>query len=258
MKVVILAGGRGTRISEETGSIPKPMVEIGTKPMLWHIMKLYSHYGFNDFIICLGYKGYLIKEYFANYFLHSADVTLDLSKNKMEVHGSKAEPWKVTLIDTGLDTMTGGRIKRIKKYVDNQAFMLTYGDGIGDVDISESLAYHKKQAKLATITAVQTIGRFGALNVGAGGKVQSFFEKPKGDGAWINGGFFILEPRIFGYIKDDSTLWEKEPLENLAKSNQLNAYKHKGFWKCMDTLRDKIELEQLWNEGDAPWKLWKA
>lgn len=258
MKVVILAGGRGTRISEETGSIPKPMVEIGNKPMLWHVMKLYSHYGFNDFIICLGYKGYLIKEYFANYFLHSADITLDLSRNKMEVHGSKAEPWKVTLIDTGLDTMTGGRIKRIKKYVDNQSFMLTYGDGIGDIDIKQVLSYHKKHGRAATVTAVQAAGRFGALNITSSGNVSSFFEKPKGDGAWINGGFFVLEPKVFDYIKGDSTLWEKEPMERLAENNQLNAYKHRGFWKCMDTMRDKIELEQLWDEGDAPWKLWKA
>lgn len=258
MKVVILAGGRGTRISEETGSIPKPMVEIGGKPMLWHIMKLYSHYGFNDFIICLGYKGYFIKEYFANYFLHSADITLDISMNKMEVHGSKAEPWKVTLIDTGLDTMTGGRIKKIKKFIGNSSFMLTYGDGIGDIDIKESLASHKKNKKLATITAVQTIGRFGALNISDTGSVESFFEKPKGDGAWINGGFFVVEPGVLDYIKDDSTIWEKGPMERLAKDSQLNAYKHQGFWKCMDTLRDKTELEQLWNTGKASWKVWKS
>ncbi|MBU0533516.1 MAG: glucose-1-phosphate cytidylyltransferase [Candidatus Omnitrophica bacterium] len=258
MKVVILAGGRGTRLSEETTNIPKPMVEIGGKPIIWHIMKIYSHYGFNDFIICTGYKGYIIKEYFANYFLHSADITLDLNKNKMEVLSSKAEPWKVTLIDTGLDTMTGGRIKKIKKYVGNQTFMLTYGDGIGNINIKESLEFHKKHGKFATITAVQQTGRFGALNIIKSDDVKSFFEKPKGDRAWINGGFFVLEPKIFEYIKNDSTEWEKEPLENLAKNNQLNAYKHNGFWKCMDTLRDKIELEQLWNANNALWKFWKA
>ena len=257
MKVVILAGGRGTRISEATELLPKPMIEVGGKPMLWHIMKTYSHYGFNDFIICLGYKGYVIKEYFANYFLHSADITLDLSKNKMKVLGSKAEPWKVTLIDTGLDTMTGGRIKRVKKYLGNETFMLTYGDGIGDVDIKKSLAAHKKSGKPATITAVQMAGRFGALNIAPSGDVESFFEKPKGDGAWINGGFFVLDPDIFDYIKDDATTWEKQPLENLAKDNQLNSYKHNGFWKCMDNLRDKAELEQLWISGNAPWKIWK-
>ena len=258
MKVVILAGGRGTRISEETGSIPKPMVDIGGKPMLWHIMKLYSHYGFNDFIICLGYKGYFIKEYFANYFLHSADITLDLSKNKMEVHGSKAEPWRVTLIDTGLDTMTGGRLKRIKQYADNRAFMCTYGDGIGDIDIRKALAFHRKHGKIATITAVQIAGRFGALNMVKSGDIKSFFEKPKGDGAWINGGFFILEPEIFNYIQDDSTIFEQEPLEDIVRENELKAYKHNGFWKCMDTLRDKNELEHLWNTNQAPWKLWKT
>ena len=257
MKVVILAGGRGTRISEATELLPKPMIEVGGKPMLWHIMKTYSHYGFNDFIICLGYKGYVIKEYFANYFLHSADITLDLSKNKMKVLGSKAEPWKVTLIDTGLDTMTGGRIKRVKKYLGNETFMLTYGDGIGDVDIKKSLAAHKKSGKPATITAVQMAGRFGALNIAPSGDVESFFEKPKGDGAWINGGFFVLDPDIFDYIKDDATTWEKQPLEKLAKDDQLNSYKHNGFWKCMDNLRDKSELEQLWASGNPPWKIWK-
>lgn len=258
MKVVILAGGRGTRISEETGSIPKPMVEIGGKPMLWHIMKLYSHYGFNDFIICLGYKGYFIKEYFANYFLHSADITLDLSKNTMDVHGSKVEPWKVTLINTGLDTMTGGRIKMAKKYIGDSSFMVTYGDGIGDIDINKSIAFHKKHKKLATITAVQNLGRFGALDMDDSGGVRSFLEKPKGDGAWISGGFFVLEPEVFDYIKDDCTIWEKGPLEKLTRSGQLDAYKHKGFWKCMDTLRDKIEFEQLWNAGNAAWKVWKS
>jgi len=257
MKVVILAGGRGTRITEETTSIPKPMIEIGGRPILWHIMKMYSHYGFNDFVICLGYKGYVIKEYFANYFLHSADIALDLEKNKMEVLGSKAEPWKVFLIDTGLDTETGGRIKRIKEHVGKSTFMLTYGDGIGDVDIKESVAFHKRNGQLATITAVQQAGRFGALDMTESQQVNSFVEKPRGDNFWINGGFFVLQPEIFEYLKDDSTVWEKDPLENLAKDNELNAYKHKGFWKCMDTLRDKIELENLWNRNISPWKIWK-
>jgi len=257
MKVVILAGGRGTRITEETTSIPKPMIEIGGRPILWHIMKMYSHYGFNDFVICLGYKGYVIKEYFANYFLHSADIALDLEKNKMEVLGSKAEPWKVFLIDTGLHTETGGRIKRIKEHVGKSTFMLTYGDGIGDVDIKESVAFHKRNGQLATITAVQQAGRFGALDMTESQQVNSFVEKPRGDNFWINGGFFVLQPEIFEYLKDDSTVWEKDPLENLAKDNELNAYKHKGFWKCMDTLRDKIELENLWNRNISPWKIWK-
>lgn len=255
MKVVILAGGRGTRISEETEVLPKPMIQAGGKPILWHIMKAYSHFGFNDFIICLGYKGYAIKEYFDNYFLHSSDLTLDLSTNSMKVLGSKAEPWKVTLIDTGLETMTGGRIKRVEKYVEEKTFLLTYGDGIGNVDINKVIEFHKSKGKLATVTAVQLEGRFGALNIEKGDKVSSFIEKPRGDGAWINGGFFVLEPGIFKYIKDDSVIWEKEPLEKLAKDDQLNAYKHNGFWKCMDTLRDKVELDQLWNAGNAPWKL---
>ncbi len=255
MKVVILAGGRGTRISEETEVLPKPMVEIGGKPVIWHIMKAYSHFGFNDFVICLGYKGYAIKEYFANYFLHSSDLTLDLSTNNMKVHGSKAEPWKVTLIDTGLETMTGGRIKRIEKYIEEKTFLLTYGDGIGNVDINKLIEFHKSKGRLATVTAVQLEGRFGALNIEKNDKVSSFIEKPRGDGAWINGGFFVLEPGIFKYIKDDSVIWEHEPLEKLAKDDQLNAYKHNGFWKCMDTLRDKVELDQLWNAGNAPWKL---
>ena len=256
MKVVILAGGRGTRIMEETTSSPKPMVEIGGKPIIWHIMKIYSHYGFNDFIICLGYKGYVIKEYFANYFLHSADITLDLERNKMEVLGSKAEPWKVTLIDTGLNTETGGRIKRIKKYVSDQTFMLTYGDGIGDINITESVEFHKKHGKLATTTAAQQAGRFGALDMTESNNVKSFFEKPKTDKFWISGGFFILEPGIFKYLKDDSSVWEKDPLENLTKNNELKAYQHKGFWKCMDTVRDKIELEEMWNTNNASWKIW--
>ena len=258
MKVVILAGGRGTRITEETTSIPKPMIEIGGKPILWHIMKIYSHYGFNDFIVCLGYKGYVIKEYFANYFLHSADIAVDLEMNKIEVLGSKAEPWKVTLIDTGLNSQTGGRIKRVQNYIGDHPFMLTYGDGIGNVNIKEAIAFHKKSGQLATITAVQQMGRFGALDLSSSHQVKSFVEKPKGDNSWINGGFFILEPGIFKYLKDDATSWESEPLAKLAKSGQLNAYQHKGFWKCMDNLRDKIELEQMWNENNAPWKIWEA
>ncbi len=258
MKVVILAGGMGTRLSEETDLKPKPMAEIGDKPILWHIMKTYSHYGFNDFVLCLGYKGYMIKEYFANYFLHQADVTIDMKKNCMEVHHGKAEPWKVTLVDTGLHTMTGGRLARVKDYVGRNAFMLTYGDGVADIDLAKLVALHKKQRKLATITAIQTLGRFGALNMSPQGEVHAFQEKPIGDGAWINGGFFVLEPEVFGYIKDgDATIWERGPLEALASEGQLHAYKHKGFWKCMDTLRDKIELEKLWQTGDAPWKIWK-
>ncbi|UOD35666.1 glucose-1-phosphate cytidylyltransferase [Deferribacteraceae bacterium V6Fe1] len=255
MKVVILAGGFGTRLSEETDVKPKPMVEIGGKPILWHIMKIYSAYGFNDFIICLGYKGYIIKEYFANYFLHMSDVTIDLKNNQMEIHNVKAEPWKVTLVDTGLNTMTGGRIKRIQSYIMNETFMLTYGDGVGDINIKELLEFHKKHGKYATLTAVQPSGRFGALDLNEN-EVKAFEEKPKGDGSWINGGFFVLQPQIFDYIKGDDTIWEKEPLENLAKAGQLISYKHTGFWKPMDTLRDKRELEALWQSKNAPWKVW--
>jgi glucose-1-phosphate cytidylyltransferase len=258
MKVVILAGGMGTRLSEETDLKPKPMAEIGEKPMLWHIMKIYSHYGFNDFVLCLGYKGYMIKEYFANYFLHQADVTIDMKNNKMEVHHQKAEPWKVTLVDTGLNTMTGGRIKRVQEYIGKNPFMLTYGDGVADVNLKKLLLFHKKQAGLATMTAVQPLGRFGSVEIDRLNKVDSFKEKPQGDGAWINGGFFVLEPGIFDYINEgDPTVWERAPLENLATASQLAAYKHMGFWKCMDTLRDKIELERLWQSGSAPWKVWK-
>jgi len=257
MKVVILAGGIGSRLSEETEIRPKPMVEIGGKPILWHIMKIYSYYGFNDFIICLGYKGYMLKEYFNNYFIHSEDVTIDLSKNKVKLLGSKTEPWKVTLIDTGLNTMTGGRIKRIQKFIDDKAFMLTYGDGLSDVNLKELLAFHNKKAKLATITAVQPYARFGALDLDNNHTVLSFKEKPKGQSLWINGGFFVLEPEIFKYIKDDSTVWEREPMEKLTVQKKLNAYKHNGFWSCMDTLRDKLELERLWRSGNAPWKVWK-
>ncbi len=256
MKVVILAGGLGTRLSEETDLKPKPMVEIGGKPILWHIMKIYSHYGFNDFIVCLGYKGYLIKEYFANYFLHLSDVTLDLKENRMEIHDCKAEPWKITLIDTGLKTMTGGRIKKVRRYVGEETFMVTYGDGVADVDIKALLEFHRKHGKYATITSVQPSGRFGALQIDENENVISFLEKPRGDGASINGGFFVLEPDIFDYIIGDETLWEKEPLENLAKDRQLVAYRHDGFWKPMDTLRDKTELEGLWSAGRAAWKIW--
>lgn len=255
MKVVILAGGFGTRLSEETDIKPKPMVEIGGKPILWHIMKIYSAYGFNDFIICLGYKGYVIKEYFANYFLHMSDVTIDLKNNQIEVHNIKAEPWKVTLVDTGLNTMTGGRIKRVEDYIGNETFMLTYGDGIGNINIRDLLEFHKTHGKYATLTGVQPSGRFGALDLEET-QVKAFKEKPKGDGAWINGGFFVLEPQIFEYIEGDETIWERDPLENLAKDRQLMAYKHTGFWKPMDTLRDKRELESLWQSENPPWKVW--
>jgi glucose-1-phosphate cytidylyltransferase len=256
MKTVILAGGLGTRISEETDTRPKPMVEIGGRPILWHIMKIYAHYGFNEFIICLGYKGYFIKEYFANYFLHQSDVTIDLADNKMEIHKSNSENWKITLIDTGKDTMTGGRIKRIEPYVNNRPFMLTYGDGVSDVNISNLVRSHKDSGKLATVTAVQLSGRFGALGIKNNSDVESFFEKPKGDGVWISGGFFVCEPGIFSFIKGDDTIWEREPLENLAKENKLNAFKHKGFWKPMDTLKDKQDLNESWQSGDAKWKVW--
>ncbi len=257
MKVVILAGGRGTRISEETSIIPKPMIEIGGKPILWHIMKMYSHFGFNDFVICLGYKGYVIKEYFSHYFLHTSDVTIDMKENKMQIHSSASEPWRVTLVDTGLETTTGGRIRKIRKYTGNESFFMTYGDGLSRINIRELVRFHRKHNKLATLTAVQPAGRFGSLDIGKANKVSLFLEKPKGDRAWINGGFFVLEPEVFDYIDSDSTIWEKKPLKKLANDNQLNAYKHKGFWKCMDTLRDKIELEQLWKSGKAPWKTWK-
>ena len=256
MKTVILAGGLGTRISEETDTRPKPMGEISGRPILWHIMKIYAHYGFNEFIICLGYKGYFIKEYFANYFLHQSDVTIDLADNKMEIHKSNSENWKITLIDTGKDTMTGGRIKRIEPYVNNRPFMLTYGDGVSDVNISNLVQSHKDSGKLATVTAVQLSGRFGALGIKNNSDVESFFEKPKGDGVWISGGFFVCEPGIFSFIKGDDTIWEREPLENLAKENKLNAFKHKGFWKPMDTLKDKQDLNESWQSGDAKWKVW--
>jgi len=256
LKTVILAGGFGTRLSEETDFKPKPMVEIGEYPILWHIMKIYSHYGFNDFIICLGYKGYMIKEYFANYFLHSSDVSIDLARNKIEIMNSQSENWKVTLIDTGLNTMTGGRMKRIQKYIGNEMFMLTYGDGVANININELVEFHKKHGRYATVTAVQPSGRFGAMGISEN-VVDSFIEKPAGDGSWVNGGFFVLEPQVFDYIKGDETIWERKPLEELAKEGQLAAYKHFGFWKPMDTLRDKRELEQLWQGQKAPWKIWK-
>jgi glucose-1-phosphate cytidylyltransferase len=257
MKVVLLAGGLGTRLSEETVLRPKPMVEIGGSPILWHIMKIYAAHGFNEFVICLGYKGYVIKEYFANYFLHQSDVTFDMKENKMEIHNSQAEPWKVTLVDTGFDTMTGGRVKRVKKYLNNEPFLLTYGDGVGSINIKEVVEFHKKNNKLLTVTAVQPSGRFGALNIAENNdSVISFMEKPKGDGAWINGGFFVCQPEVLDYIAEDKTVFEKEPLENIASDEQMVAYKHSGFWKPMDTLRDKQELENLWDSGKAPWKNW--
>lgn len=257
MKVVILAGGLGTRLSEETDLKPKPMVEIGGRPILWHIMKIYSSYGFNEFIICCGYKGYMIKEYFANYFLHQADLTVDLSKNVLEVHKSAAEPWKVTLVDTGLNTMTGGRIKRIQNYIGEQTFMLTYGDGVSNVNLTDLINYHKKNGRLCTVTAVQPSGRFGALHITDQSLVNSFTEKPKADGAWINGGYFVLEPGIFNYITEgDLSIWEKTPLESLATEGELMAFKHEGFWRPMDTLRDRIELDKMWNTGKAEWKIW--
>jgi len=257
MKVVILAGGLGTRLSEETDLKPKPMVEIGGKPILWHIMRIYSYYGFNDFIICLGYKGYVIKEYFANYFLHQSDVTINLKENKMEVHNCKAEAWNITLVDTGLNTMTGGRIKRVKQYIDGETFMLTYGDGVANINIKELLEFHKKYNKYATVTSVQPSGKFGVLNLDGKDNVLSFLEKPKGDGAWVNGGFFVFGPQIFDLIEGEETILERKPLEKLAKDKQLVAYKHHGFWKSMDTLRDKIELENLWSAGKAAWKIWE-
>lgn len=256
MKVVILAGGMGTRLSEETDIRPKPMVEIGQRPILWHIMKSYSHYGLNDFVICLGYKGYVLKEYFANYFLHQSDVTFDLRSNKMEIHQQSVEPWKVTLVDTGADTMTGGRIKRIKEYVQNEDFCLTYGDGVADVDIGKLIEFHRKHGKLGTITATRPPGRFGALKL-TDTKVDRFEEKPDGDGGWINGGFFVCKPGVFELIENDETTWERQPLETMAAKSQLHAYKHAGFWHPMDTIRDKNVLEGLWQSGKAPWKVWK-
>ena len=257
MKLVILAGGLGTRISEETTVRPKPMVEIGGKPILWHIMKLYSHYGINEFIICCGYKGYLIKEYFANYFLHMSDVTFDMSRNSMEVHNRMAEPWKVTLVDTGDNTMTGGRLKRVAEYLKGEeVFCLTYGDGVSDVNISVLIEFHRTSRVLATLTAIHPPARFGALDVVAD-KVHRFVEKPEGDGGMINGGFFVLSPKVIDYIAGDETFWEQAPMEHLAAEGQLAAYKHSGFWQPMDTLRDKQRLEQLWDSGNPPWMVWK-
>jgi glucose-1-phosphate cytidylyltransferase len=257
MKAVILAGGLGTRLSEETSTRPKPMVEIGGKPILWHIMKMYAHHGVNDFVICCGYKGYVIKEYFANYFLHMSDVTLDMRSNRMEVHQKRAEPWTITLVDTGDQSMTGGRLRRVTEYVRNdEAFCFTYGDGVSDVDISASIEFHKTHGKLATLTATFPPGRFGALDI-VGNQIKQFMEKPKGDGAMINGGFFVLSPRVLDYLENDTTVWEQQPLQRLASEGELMAFEHHGFWQPMDTLRDKIYLEELWAADAAPWKTWE-
>jgi glucose-1-phosphate cytidylyltransferase len=255
MKVVILAGGFGTRISEESHLKPKPMIEIGEQPILWHIMKMYSAYGYNDFVICLGYKSYVIKEYFADYFLHTSDVTFDLVHNEMMVHNNYAEPWKVTLIDTGLNTMTGGRVKRIQPYIGNEQFLLTYGDGVSDVNINELVNFHQHHGKLATMTAIQPDGRFGVLDI-ENDQIRAFREKNKNDSGWINGGFMVLQPEIFDYIDGDSTVFEKQPLETVASQGQLMSYKHEGFWQCMDTQRDKQRLEELWANNKASWKVW--
>ena len=257
MKVVILAGGFGTRISEESHLKPKPMIEIGERPILWHIMKYYSQFGFHEFVICLGYKQYVVKEFFADYFLHTSDVTFDLANNQMEVHNNYSEPWKVTLVDTGLHTMTGGRIKRIRDYVGGETFMLTYGDGVADVDIAALLAFHKKHGKIATITAVNVGQKFGVLDVDGDNNINAFREKDDDDGSLINGGFMVMEPGVFDYIEGDATVFEKKPLEDLARDGQLMAYKHNGFWKCMDTQRDKMQLEEMWSKGEAPWKVWE-
>ena len=258
MKVVIFAGGLGTRISEETDTRPKPMVEIGGKPILWHIMKMYSQYGFNEFIICLGYKGYIIKEYFMHYFLHNSDITIELGSNNVEIHDTSTESFKVTLVDTGVSTRTAGRLKQVKKYLNNEEFMLTYGDGVSDVDLKKLLAFHKAHNKIATVTAIQLDSRFGGMDVANNGDVNSFREKAKDESKWINGGFFVLKPEVFNYLEGDMNdmMWEDEPLEKLTSDNQLAAYKHKGFWKCMDALRDKLELESLWQTGEAKWKTW--
>lgn len=258
MKAVILAGGLGTRISEETVSRPKPMVEVGGKPILWHIMKIYAAHGINEFIICCGYKGYVIKEYFANYFMHMSDITFDMTNNSMEVHQQYAEPWKVTLVDTGALTMTGGRLKRVAGFLTpDEDFCFTYGDGVSDIDIAKVLEFHQKQNVLATMTAVQPPGRFGSLEITEDLLVNHFYEKPKGDGGWINGGFFVLKPRVLDYITSDDTIWEKAPLEKLALDGELAAYQHHGFWHAMDTLRDNIKLDRLWQSGNAPWQIWE-
>jgi glucose-1-phosphate cytidylyltransferase len=257
MKVLLLAGGFGTRLSEETGLRPKPMVEIGGKPILWHIMKIYSHYGFNDFVVLLGYKGYCIKEYFANYFLHQSDVTINMKDGSMEVHNNSSEPWKVTLLDTGINSMTGARIKKAQKFIGNESFMLTYGDGVADININELVKFHKSHKKAITITSAQPDGRFGALDIDCNNKVNKFKEKPKGDGSWINAGYFVCEPKVFEYINDDdSTIFEQEPLKTLAKDGEIFTYKHNGFWMPMDTLRDKNKLNELYKNDNAPWSVW--
>ncbi len=256
MKVVILAGGLGTRLSEETTVRPKPMVEIGGKPILWHIMKIYSHFGFNEFVVCLGYKGYVIKEFFANYFLHQSDVTIDLQSNQVQIHNNSSEPWKITMIDTGDATMTGGRLLRVKEYLEGGTFMMTYGDGVANIDIEKLLETHRTTKKTATLTSAQPSGRFGALKIEPDNSITSFQEKPKGDGSWVNAGFFVLEHEIFNYIKDDTTIFEREPLQNLAHEKKLKAFRHDGFWMPMDKLSDKIDLENLWSSGKAPWKVW--
>jgi len=258
MKVVLLAGGYGTRISEESHLKPKPMIEIGGKPILWHIMKIYSHYGFNDFVICLGYKGYSIKEYFANYFLHNSNITFDFrgSESVKKIHNHSVEPWTVTLVETGIDTMTGGRLKAVQEFIGNETFMLTYGDGVADINLDELLKFHKNHGKTCTVTATQPTGRFGALEIKDNGLVDKFVEKPKGDGAWINAGFFVMEPSVFSLIKDSQTILEQQPLSKLASDKELHAFKHTGFWQPMDTLRDKMHLEDLVNSGNAPWCIW--
>lgn len=256
MKAVILAGGLGTRLGEETHLKPKPMIEVGDKPLLWHIMKIYANYGIHDFIICLGYKGYVIKEYFANYILHMSDVCIDMKKNSMEIRQNNVEPWRVTLVDTGEKSMTGGRLKRIEQYIKDETFLMTYGDGVADVDISALISFHKNHGRQATVTAVLPPARFGALDVGDSGEVVSFSEKPEGGNSFINGGFFVLGPEVFDYIEDDLTIWEKAPLEALSANRQLMAFTHRGFWQPMDTLRDKRYLEELWGTGRAPWKVW--
>lgn len=257
MKLVILAGGLGTRISEATHLMPKPLIEIGGRPVIWHIMKIYAEHGINEFVVCCGYKGYMIKEYFANYFLHTSDMTIDLANNSMEVHNNQSESWKITLVDTGLNTMTGGRVKRIQKYIGNEPFLLTYGDGVGDINISETIEQHKKSGKLFSITAYKPEGRFGTLDISEDNKVNSFLEKPKGDGAWINAGFFVCEPGVFDYLSgEDNEIFERAPLEKIAADGKMRAYKHHGFWKPMDTLRDNKELNEMWEKRTAPWKIW--
>lgn len=256
MKVLLLAGGFGTRLSEETDLKPKPMIEIGGQPILWHIMKMYSHHGFNEFVILLGYKGYYIKEYFANYYLHQSNITFDMSNGEMVVHNNSSEPWKVTLLDTGINSMTGGRVRRAKEYIENKPFMLTYGDGVSDVNIKELVKFHKKNNTKATLTAIQPAGRFGALEINSNNIIDSFVEKPAGDGSWINGGFMVCEPEVIDLIESDATVLEQYPLKTLAKNGQLSAFQHHGFWQCMDTLRDKIALNEIWEENKAPWKVW--